>query len=100
LNSQAELEAKLVLLEPLTDAQRKAVTCSLIGHSRIQTACFGYFNCARCGEQLGDSLGGCYDAKDAVIVGHDCETCRKNFETCTWKDTFLAPDPFARGEAA
>ena len=76
--------------------QKKAVICALVGHSRIQTTCFGYFSCARCGEQIGDTLGGSYPgAETAVIVGHDCETCRTNMKMLTWRDKFMAPDPFA-----
>jgi hypothetical protein len=38
----------------------KSVVCSLVGHSRIQEFCFGYYTCARCGAQVGDSLGSMY----------------------------------------
>jgi hypothetical protein len=71
----------------------KDVTCATIGHSRIKTTCFGYWSCARCREQVGDSLGGAYGGEDDVIVGHDCPTCRANAAKLTWKDRLFAPDP-------
>lgn len=75
----------------------RAVTCALLGHSMIQDFCFGYFTCARCDAQLGDSLGGVYpQAKTVVIVGHDCKVCRKNYKKLTWKDKLLAPNPFQK----
>lgn len=90
----------LALLKPIPDEAKAATLCALVGHSRIQTHCWGYFYCARCEAQLGDSLAGCYDPKDVVLVGHNCETCRANFAACDWKDKRLAPDPFARAKAA
>ncbi len=96
IETQQELEQKLELIGPLDEEQKKRVACSLIGHSRIQTYCFGYYYCARCGDQVGDDLGSVYPgAKEAVIVGHKCEACVENFKKCTWQDEFLAPDPFA-----
>lgn len=83
-------------IEGLDDDAAKRVVCALVGHSRIQTHCFGYFNCARCDEQVGDNLAGVYDGQNSVIVGHDCETCRANFAKLDWKHTFMAPDPFAK----
>lgn len=79
----------------LPDDQRNSVTCALVGHSRIQTTFFGYYYCARCGAQVGDALAGVYSQAGAVvIVGHDCDVCRANAKTLTWKDTIFAPDPF------
>ena len=72
----------------------KAVFCALFGHSRIQSGCFGYWYCGRCGQQLGDSLAGAYSVKDFVIIGHGCDKCRANYKKCTWKDKFLTPNPF------
>lgn len=81
-------------LRGLTDEQAKEVVCALVGHSRIQTHCFGYYNCSRCGAQVGDLLGGAYTAADVVVVGHNCPTCRKNFAALKWQDKFMTPDPF------
>ena len=74
--------------------KRAAIVCALVGHSRIQTAFFGYYNCGRCGAQVGDSLGGVYPgAETAVVIGHACDTCRENAKSLTWRDTLYAPDP-------
>ncbi len=70
----------------------KAVLCAIFGHSRIQTSFFGYWYCGRCGTTLGDSLGAVYNAKDVVLVGHDCESCRENWATLEFfKDKLMAP---------
>lgn len=74
---------------------RNSTVCSLVGHSKIQNVCFGYYTCSRCGDQLGDSLASVYPgAEDAVIVGHKCEKCIENYKKCTWRDKLYAPDPF------
>lgn len=76
---------------------RKQTVCALIGHSNIQTTCFGYYSCARCGDQVGDALASIYpNAVNVVIVGHNCKTCRKNYKALTWRDKFLAPSPFKK----
>ncbi len=92
--------AKLAALAPADDAQRNAVTCALLGHSHIVDMCFGYVTCARCGEQIGDTLGGAYQPTEDVIVGHGCTTCRANYTKLTWQDTLYATDPFKVQEAA
>lgn len=81
-------------IKGLDDEAAKAVVCALVGHSRIQSCFFGYWHCGRCEAQIGDSLAGTYDGKDIVLIGHNCPTCRKNFDTLTWADKFMAPDPF------
>lgn len=93
--TQEQLLEKLKLLQPESDEQRNNLTCALIGHSMIQTTFFGYFYCARCEEQVGDNLGGIYNAAErVVIVGHNCDTCRANYEKLTWKDKLFCPEPF------
>ena len=38
--------------------------CAWMGHSfQVVETCFGYIHCGRCGEQIGDALGGVYDTK-------------------------------------
>ena len=81
-------------LKGLSDEEARNVVCALVGHSNIQNGCFGYFTCARCGEQVGDSLAGTYQNDNIVIIGHDCDICRANARRLRWQDTFLAPDPF------
>jgi hypothetical protein len=73
----------------------KKIVCALFGHSNIITTCFGYIYCARCGAQVGDSLGGYYDNPKSVIVGHKCGTCKANYKRLSWKDKLLAPNPFS-----
>ena len=81
-------------LKGIPAAKRKAVTCSLIGHSRmLEPPCFGYWSCGRCEAQIGDSLGGAFSAKDAVVKGHGCPDCEKNAKALTWQDKALMPDP-------
>jgi hypothetical protein len=74
---------------------RKTIACALLGHSKIVETCFGYINCARCGIRLGDTLGGAYSLEDTVIVGHNCQTCRVNYEKLDWRHKVMTPDPFA-----
>lgn len=99
--TEAELLAKIEALGDISEEQRNEITCSLIGHSRIVTACFGYVHCARCGAQLADRLGGAgfNGAPDAVFVGHNCPQCRENFEKMGWEDRIFTPDPFAKVRA-
>jgi hypothetical protein len=95
IETASALKKKLAALGNISDQQKREIACSLIGHSRIQSTCFGYYNCGRCGAQLGDTLGSFYGgAEEAVVIGHKCKTCEKNFSECTWKDTFMCPDPF------
>lgn len=89
-----DLKSKLSALGDLDEDTKKSVVCSLIGHSNIQTWCFGYVSCARCGDQVGDSLMGLYRNGKQVIVGHNCEVCQENYAKMTWKDKYMAPDPF------
>ena len=72
----------------------RAIICVLFRHSNIVTNCFGYKYCGRCGVLVGDSLGGVYANPDAVMVGHDCQTCFDNYARMTWVDWWLAPHPF------
>lgn len=92
-----QLIAKLKALGKISIEQKKQITCSLIGHSRIIFNSFGYVHCARCGDQIGDLLGGYFDASKNVIVGHKCEICVNNEKTLTWKDRYLAKTPFNFG---
>ena len=80
--------------EGLSDDQAKAVVCALVGHSNIETTCFGYHYCGRCKAQVGDTLAGTYSNPDIVVIGHDCDICRANAKRLRWQDTMLAPEPF------
>ena len=93
-----EYEKKMAALEPLTEDQRKKVTCALLGHSHITEGFFGYVYCARCGAYLGDNLGGSgYRDSLEVRVGHNCSTCRENYSKLGWEDKILTPNPFTAG---
>lgn len=75
------------------------LVCSLLGHSDITEFCFGYHSCARCGTQLGDSLGGAYLNEREVIINHrpggkPCKACRTNYKILSWKDKLFVQDPF------
>lgn len=93
--TKAELQKKLKALGKIKPAQRKEIACSLIGHSRIISMCFGYVHCGRCEAQIGDRLGGYFDTTHSVMIGHNCEMCRENYEAMDWKDKFLVANPFA-----
>lgn len=87
-------------IKGLDEETQKRMICALVGHSKIQESSFGYYHCARCGEQVGDALGSIYpEAEHVVIVGHNCNLCKANYEKCTWKDTLMAPNPFATNNA-
>lgn len=58
--------------------------------------CFGYVHCARCEEQIGDTLGGIFDTTNSVIVNHGCKKCKKNYKKLNWKDKFLVEYPFKK----
>jgi len=74
---------------------RNSIICSLIGHSKICTTFFGYRNCGRCGQQLGDNLGSIDSfAKECVIIGHKCKVCIENYKKCDWKDKLYVKNPF------
>lgn len=83
----------------ITEEQRNKIACALLGHSLIQTTFLGYYYCSRCGQQVGDKLGSDYDDADVVIVGHNCDICRKNYKKLTWRDKIYCPDPFKAEEA-
>ncbi len=90
--TKKELMEKLKALGKISKEQRNSIVCSLIGHSLIQTTFFGYYNCGRCGNQLGDSLASIYPAVEVVvIVGHNCDTRQENYKKLTWRDKLYAP---------
>lgn len=58
------------MTKKLTLEQQRAIYCVKHGHSRLRDFFFGYHSCCRCGQQLGDSLGGVYSDSTAVYVHH------------------------------
>ncbi len=93
LTKKALLE-KLKLLDLQDEETEKSVVCALVGHSNIEHLCMGEHSCARCGDVVGDGYLGSYVNEDMVVMGHNCKICRKNFKKLTWRDKFMAPDPF------
>lgn len=86
---------RLKAMGKLDAEKRNAIVCAMLGHSRIQSTCFGYYHCGRCDAQVGDSLGSMYPgAEKAVVIGHNCKTCRANFKELGWQHKLYAPDPF------
>lgn len=96
--TQSDLMDKLSALGAVDEKTRNKVICALIGHSKIQTTFIGYFYCARCGQQVGDALGGAYNPAEAkvVLVGHGCDTCRANYTALSWEHKLFVPDPFTK----
>lgn len=96
--TKTELTKKIKALGSISEKQKCSVTCSLIGHSKVVVMCFGYVHCARCGDQIGDVLGGASDMTQRVIIGRHqkdetvCENCLANYKKFTWKDTIFMPD--------
>ena len=99
ITTQVELEQKIAALHLHDEGQTKSIVCGLIGHSRIQTHCFGYYYCGRCSAKLGDSLASIYPgAEVAVIIEHKCDRCVQNYAACDWRDKFMVPNPFDPGQ--
>ena len=75
----------------------RATVCAWVGHSRCATAFLGYQYCARCGEQIGDALGG-VGLLDLLFVGaskcwkNPCEDCDRIRASLTWRDTLMLPE--------
>jgi len=93
----AKVRRALAQMGKLTKEQRNKIVCGLVGHSRIQELCFGYYTCGRCDAQVGDSLGSVYlGAETAVVIGHNCTKCRENYKTLTGLDKLYVPNPFKR----
>lgn len=92
--TREDLVRKLGALGEITEPERNRIACALIGHSRIVTYCFGYVSCARCGDQIGDTLGGMTDLGENVVVGHACDICRANYEKLSWQDKLFVANPF------
>lgn len=84
-------------IKGLPKEQQRSVVCALVGHSLVVTGCFGYIYCARCEQQIADSLAGINaNAEIQVRVGHNCSTCRSNYKKLDWRHKLLTPNPFAK----
>jgi hypothetical protein len=71
----------------------KIAVCAFLGHSRIIEGFLGYQYCGRCGEQVGDTLGGA-GIRFSVGIGHNCKTCQENYKQMTWRDKLFVRYPF------
>lgn len=69
----------------LTQEQKARIYCVKYGHARYYTQFFGYVYCGRCGDQIGDTLGGVFhppepclflSGKDAATHDYNCASCR------------------------
>ena len=97
---EEDLRRKLEALGEIGIPQRNRITCILIGHSRIVTMNYGHVSCARCGDQIGDTLGGMTSLENSVVVGHACDICRANYEKLDWQDKLFVANPFEGQEGA
>lgn len=61
----------------LTQQQKAQIYCVKHGHADYIWNCFGYVQCGRCGEQIGDRLGGVYDTTEKMWVNHKCKVCNE-----------------------
>lgn len=95
--TKANLKRILKQTGKLTDAQRGALICSLLGHPKIVEVCMGQVTCARCDAILGDTLVGCYQLTGKVLRGHqqgNCSNCHAAFDPLDWKHRLYVRDPF------
>ena len=71
-----------------------SIFCAIFRHSHLVTNCIGYKYCARCGAQLGDSIGGTgLPVPPHFLIGQtcQCDNCQKAFDGLTWLDRFMCP---------
>ena len=70
----------------LTQEQKMRIYCVKHGHAKYITMCFGYVHCGRCGDQIGDRLGGVFDTTGYMFPNHDCKICNKIRKTLSKMD--------------
>ena len=59
----------------LTQEKRARIYCAVHGHANYVINCFGYVHCGRCGDQIGDRLGGVFDMSNKIAVGCKDQSC-------------------------
>ena len=79
-----ELEQKLEGLGPIEPEQRNAITCVLIGHSRVVAPVGSLLFCARCMMPYTPAR-----MDTLVYQDHDCEACNENRKRLNWEDTLF-----------
>lgn len=65
------------------------ILCALFGHPRVVINDFGYKYCARCNEQLGDSLGGYWTGDGFCELLCDCDECKGVKRILKWHEKLL-----------
>lgn len=91
----------------LTLTQKAEIYCVKNGHANYVTNCMGYKSCGRCGTQIGDTLGGCFDMSNMIAINHNCKTCNalkeklspldKEILSRLEKDSFLKQEELLKG---
>lgn len=66
----------------------KEILCVLVGHACVEQGCFGYWHCDRCGEQVGDSLGGAHKPPVIRNCFEGCSHCTKAWAKATFWQRF------------
>jgi hypothetical protein len=96
-NPRITLDLVKSLIAKVPKDRQGAMVCSIVGHSRIVSSCFGYITCERCHVQIADKLVGSYAQAEACVqVGHNCEICRLNYQKMNWRDKFMVADPLTK----
>ena len=79
----------------LTKQQEMQIYCVKNGHAKIVEMCFGYVNCKRCGDQIGDTLAGVFDLSTYVLDQHDCDQCQLNYRKLKRVEKAYCGNPFS-----
>ena len=67
----------------ITQQQKAQIYCVKHGHANYVYSFFGYVHCGRCGDQIGDRLGGFFPMDKSVVIGckaKPCENCDPVFK--------------------
>lgn len=80
-----------ITMGPMTQTQQAQIHCVKNNHARYVSTFFGYVHCGRCGEQIGDTLGGTYPMDKCAIVGcpkppSKCKHCGPIFRSLSKMD--------------
>ncbi len=76
----------------MTQEQDAKIYCVKHGHADYVTVCMGYAYCGRCGDQIGDTLGGAFNLTKKVITGcweSSCQHCNDNRKKITGFDKII-----------
>lgn len=60
----------------LTKVQEAEIYCVKNGHADYIYKCWGYVHCGRCGQQIGDTLGGVFPCDKIIEVACDASPCK------------------------